>query len=207
MTTAPLFDMVEHSVTGTPGTGTITLGAAVSGYQTFASAGAVNGDIVSYSISDTGNAWEVGHATYNSSGPTLSSRVVTFSSNSNAAVSLTSAAIVCNSLLVADIEIKLNANAVTANQAFSSALPANAVILYGAARETAGYAGTVAIGSTSGDTDVMAATPVPASGLTLLTADSFSLIWSSATATWQLYLTVSGASAVFNVFLIYRIGP
>lgn len=210
MTTAPLFDMVQMTVTGTPGTGTITLNAATYGYQTFALAGVANGDIVSYSVSDVGNTWEVGHATYNSSGPTLSSRVVTFSSNGNAAVNLTSAAIVTNALLVADIEIKLNANGVAVsggNVAFSTPLPANAVILYGMVGETAGHAGTIAIGSTSGGADVMPATAVPASGFTLLNAEQFNLIWFSRSATQQLYLMPAGTGAVFNITLIYRIGP
>lgn len=58
------------------GTGTLTLGSAANGYQTFANSGAQNGDTVSYAIED-GLMFEVGNATYNSTGPTLSNRVVT----------------------------------------------------------------------------------------------------------------------------------
>lgn len=64
--------------TATTGTGTITLGTAVSGYQTFGSAGLATGDIVAYTIED-GTAWEVGSGTYNSTGPTLT-RTLTQSS-------------------------------------------------------------------------------------------------------------------------------
>jgi len=68
--------------TATTGTGTITLGAAESGYQTFADGGVTDGDVVRYVIED---------GTYTASGTTLS-RTVSESSNSGSAITLSGSA-------------------------------------------------------------------------------------------------------------------
>lgn len=86
--------------TATLGTGTITLGSALTGYQTFAAAGLMNGDTVSYVIED-GAAWEIGTGVYSSSGPSLS-RAVLESSNSGSAISLTGAAVVYITTIASD---------------------------------------------------------------------------------------------------------
>ena len=78
--------------TSTTGTGTITLGSAENGYQSFDDAGVPDGDIVRYVIEDGAN-WEVGTGTYTASGTTLT-RTVTESSNSDAALNLSGNAIV-----------------------------------------------------------------------------------------------------------------
>ena len=78
--------------TSTTGTGTITLGSAEDGYQTFADAGVANADVVRYIIED-GNNFEIGTGTYTATGTTLS-RTVSESSNSDAAINLSGSATV-----------------------------------------------------------------------------------------------------------------
>jgi hypothetical protein len=86
--------------TATTGTGTITLGSAVSGFQTFAAAGVSNGNVVRYTIED-GSNWEVGSGTYNSG--TLT-RSVDESSNAGSAISLSGNATVFITASDADIQ-------------------------------------------------------------------------------------------------------
>ena len=75
-------DRVQETTT-TTGTGTVTLGGAVSGYQSFAAIG--NGNTTYYTIHG-GTQWEVGIGTYTSSGTTLSRTTVLASSNSGSLV-------------------------------------------------------------------------------------------------------------------------
>lgn len=98
-------DRAQEFVSGTPGTGAVTLnGAAAANMQTFANAAIglglplVVGDTVSVLAMDTGNAWEIWEATVTGLAPTVLSAPdptqVGFQSSTGSALSLTSSAII-----------------------------------------------------------------------------------------------------------------
>lgn len=64
-----LHDLVAVA-TATTGAGSVTLGAALPGFRTFAAAGVVDGSIVSYAIEDAGGR-ETGRGTYTAGTSTL----------------------------------------------------------------------------------------------------------------------------------------
>ena len=97
--------------TSTTGTGTISLGSAVSGNQSFDAAGITNGQTIRYAIED-GSAFEIGSGTYTSSGTTLT-RSVTESSNSDNAINLSGSAEVFITATVADLYINDGASNLT----------------------------------------------------------------------------------------------
>jgi hypothetical protein len=73
----------------TTGTGTLTLGSALTGFETFESVG--DGNTTYYVIQHTKeDEWEVGLGTYTSSGTTLSRDTIFQSSNSDSAVDFSS---------------------------------------------------------------------------------------------------------------------
>ena len=101
--TNKLANRVKVTVSGTPGTGSITLGSALPGFQTFAAGGVSNSDTVPYVIED-GSAWEIGVGTYSSTGPTLARTTITSSSNSGSAITASSSSVVMLSPLAADLQ-------------------------------------------------------------------------------------------------------
>ena len=98
-------DRVKVNTT-TTGTGTITLGQAVVGYQTFAAGGVSNGDEVRYVIED-GNDFEIGLGQYTHSGTTLSRSLT--SSSTGSLLNLSGSAEVFISPSSADLVLSSNA--------------------------------------------------------------------------------------------------
>lgn len=91
-----------YMTTATTGTGTITLGSAKAGYQTFAAAGVADGATVSYVIEDGAN-WEIGTGTYTATGTTLARTTVLESTNADAAITLSGSAEVFLTAVASDI--------------------------------------------------------------------------------------------------------
>lgn len=111
MASSLLFNRVKVS-TATTGTGSITLGAALSTYLDFAGGGVSNGNQVSYLIEDGSTGWEIGTGTYTTAGTALS-RTPLKSSNSNAAINLSGNAVVSITALSGDIVTPDNAQTLT----------------------------------------------------------------------------------------------
>lgn len=105
---------VQVTVSAAPGTGTISLGSAISGFQTFAGAGVANGDTVPYLIED-GVAWELGVGTYSSTGPTLARTTIIASSNSGSAINVSANALVMVSPNQNDLNFNMPNNASATN--------------------------------------------------------------------------------------------
>jgi hypothetical protein len=166
--------------TATTGTGTITLGSAVDGYQTFANAGVANADVVRYVIED-GDAWEIGLGTYTASGTTLTRGSIE-SSNADAALNLTGNAVVFVSAASGDIFQPSDLDPFITSAALSGTTPSVDV----GARDT--YTLT-----TSGNT-TFAFTGVPSSGQ----VGTFSLIITAGgthTLTWPASVDWAGGAA------------
>jgi hypothetical protein len=120
-------DRVQE-ITTTVGTGTLTLGGAVLGFQTFAAIG--NGNTTYYTIVDTAAYdWEVGIGTYTSSGTTLSRTTVLESSNSGNLVNFSAGTKNVFCTYPAERSVyKDTADTYTVQQAFD-ALTANSIAL------------------------------------------------------------------------------
>ena len=102
--------------TSTTGTGTITLGSAADGFQTFAQGGITNGQVVRYVITD-GSAFEIGTGTYTHSGTTLSRTLL--SSSTGSLLNLSGSAIVFISPSASDLTLSGAAHNFTAFTATS----------------------------------------------------------------------------------------
>ena len=75
-----LYDRARMDTTST-GTGTVTLGSAVSGYDSFVGAGVSDGNKLNYVIEE-GSAWERGNGIYTTSGTTMTRVLIDSSTGS-----------------------------------------------------------------------------------------------------------------------------
>jgi len=83
--------------TATTGTGNVTVGSAVDGYQSFADAGVTDGDYIKYTIEDDNGNWECGTGYFGNSVTTLyrsSSYFVDDSSSGGSLISLSGDAVI-----------------------------------------------------------------------------------------------------------------
>lgn len=101
---AKFFNRVKVAITST-GTGSVTCGAALAGFQSLADASVANSDVVRYTIID-GNSYESGTGTVTLSGSTYSiSRGPSVSSESNnSAIDVTSSANLFLTMLAQDVK-------------------------------------------------------------------------------------------------------
>ena len=190
--------------TATTGTGTITLGSAVDGFQTFTAAGVADGDTVRYCIEDGTSSFELGSGVFTASGTTLT-RVVSESSNSDSAINLSGDAIVFITAIAADIQPTTFTTTVftaTANQttfSVSYTVGFAEVFLNGSKLSAADFTATngtsivLASGATVGDTvDVVAyATQTIANVYTQTQSDARYLQLTGGTLTGDLTGTTS----------------
>jgi hypothetical protein len=88
-------------VTTTTGTGTITLGVTVDGFQSFTDAGVADGDVVRYVIED-GSNFEIGTGTFDATGGTLT-RTPSESTASGSQINLSGDAVVYVSAINLDL--------------------------------------------------------------------------------------------------------
>lgn len=151
-----LFDRVKV-LTATLGTSNFTLGAAEEGYQTWAAAGATNGQLVRYIAVDGAN-WEVGEGVYN--GTTIARTTIHGSSNAGSKIVLSGDTMLFSGLSVQDMDAKSDVGHVHTKAEISDFTEADyATAAQGASANTAfgwgdhslgGYLTSVAWGDVTG---------------------------------------------------------
>lgn len=175
--------------TATTGTGTITLGSAADGFQTFAAAGVADGDTIRYVIED-GTAWEIGTGTYAAAGTTLT-RTVSESSNGGAALDLSGNAVAYVAAGAADV-VTPNATQTLANKTLEAASLTNGYTeevfaVTGTTPALSPTNGSIQTWTLSGNSTPTAGTWTQGQSITLMVDDgaSYTITWTSLAVTWK----------------------
>lgn len=147
---AKLLNRAKMTVSGTPWDGDITLNAAVSGFASFAEAGAEDATVYTY-VAEDGNDFEIGHGTYTESGTTFSRDTVLLSKISGTAgttkLTLTSAATVAITIAAEDFNFATAAQGALADSAAQKASNLSDLASASTARTNLGL-GTAAVKDT-----------------------------------------------------------
>jgi hypothetical protein len=185
--------------TATTGTGTITLGSAVSGYQSFSDAGVANADVVRYVIED-GSAWEIGTGTYTASGTTLS-RTPSESSNADAAISLSGTAVVYVTASALDIvqpdEAQTLTNKTLNGAVLNDGYTEEVFAVTGTTPALSPTNGSIQTWTLSGNSTPTAGTWAEGQSITLMVDDgtAYTITWTSLAVTWK---TDGGSAPTLN---------
>lgn len=186
--------------TATTGTGTtITLGSAVSGYQSFADAGVADADVVRYTIED-GTAWEIGTGTYTASGTTLS-RTPSESSNADAAINLSGNAVVFVTAAAADIvqpdETQTLLNKTLNGAVLNDGYTEEVFAVTGTTPALSPTNGSIQTWTLSGNSTPTAGTWAAGQSITLMVDDgtAYTITWTSVAVTWK---TDGGTAPTLN---------
>ena len=186
---------VKMTVSGTPGTGTITLSAASSGYQSFATAYGANAT-VDILITE-GTAWEVARdCTYTNSGTTVT-RGTLEASSTGSAVSFTSAAVV-SVILSAGAGQQVALNQVTGTDADTTMAPGTLYVVDMSAWATADRTYTLPATAAVGDRCAVMVTAGDASHELILTAASGDTLENIAGGTEWSRLFVTGEVVIMR---------
>jgi len=197
--------------TATTGTGNITLGSAVDGYQTFSAAGVADGDSVRYVIED-GNNWELGTGTYTASGTTLT-RTVLESSNAGSTINLSGNAVVFLTAAANDIPVSgtdfvaKSGGTFTGDVSFGAAIDENVHTLSGTSPTLDPSNGTIQTHTLSGNTTYSDGL-TDGESLTLMIDDgsAFTVTWPSVTWTNNGGSAPTLATSGYTVIALWKVG-